>query len=271
MAKKQMIFRAKKVYGANTHYWNDDLRLLIIAILCVLNALEFSTKAKELYERIVEAWGKPSCIALIKGHFVLPVTEFIEWEKAVTNGKNYESKNVQYKAAIDKQVNDKDYQNLVLLVADFIKVGFNHKKGLKQYINKVSIENPNYIALAVQMISADDYANRHPNLEVEKEIKLGDKTIDPSPLYGVSQERTHRLHTKLLKKYGYNLNHDSKLRDTAWYWYQCRVVYSGIEDFCNRHFISTGIQLDPANINKEILLADKATGYPRKNLDNSIE
>jgi hypothetical protein len=268
MPKKK---QSRKVYGAKTHNWRPEMRPFIVAALCVYNALDFSTKAKEVYNQILEAWGKPGCISLLKGHIVMPVSEFKAWEEAVTTGNSYEPKDIRFKASHDNLVYNEDYINLVLLIAEFIRVGFNHKKDLKGYIEKVTIEKSEYLPLAVQVISAEEYIERHPDLNVEKEIKLGNKVLDPSPFNGVSQERTHRLHTKMLKKYGYSLNHDKKLSDLAWYWYQCRVVYSGIEEFCNKHFKNTGIKLDPANITKEILLADIATGYPRKNLDNSIK
>jgi hypothetical protein len=264
MSRKQFTTKTKKVYGANTHYWRDEMKPFIVAALCVYNALEFSTKANEVYEKILETWGKPGCQALLKGDMLLPSSEFIEWEKAVTNKKQYVPKDIKFKASQDVQVNNEAYINLVKLIAEFIRVGFNHKKGLIGYVNKVSIENTVYLPLAVQIVSAGEYMERHPNLDVEKELKIGDKVLDPSPLDGISSERTHRLHTKTFKRYGYNLNHDEKLRDIAFHWYQSRVVYSGIEEFCNKHFEKTGIQLDPANIDKEILLADMATGYPRK-------
>jgi hypothetical protein len=268
MPKKR---QSHKVYGVKTHYWREEMRPLIVATLCVFNALEFSTKAKGIYKQLLEAWGKPGCISLLKGNIELPISELKAWEEAVMTGNSYEPKDIRFKASHDNFVNDEDYKHLILLIAEFIKVGFNHKKGLLGYVKKVSIEKSEYLPLAVKMVSADEYIEMHPDLNFEKEIKLGDKVLDKSPFNGVSQERTHRLHTKMLKKYGYSLNHDKKLSDLAWYWYQCRVVYSGIEEFCNKHFKSTGIKLDPANITKEILIADIATGYPRKNLYNSIK
>ena len=265
MPKKR---QSHKVYGVKTHYWREEMKPLLVAALCVYRALEFSTKAKEVYTAILEAWGKPGCLALLKGNVIMPISEFVEWEKAVTNKKRYVPKDVTFEKAQDSQVNDEDYINLVKLIAEFIRVGFNHKKGLTQFVDKVSIENTTYLPLAVKVISAGEYVERRPNLDVEKELKIGDKVLDSAPLLeGVSSERTHRLHTKTFKRYGYNLNHDEKLRKISFYWYQSRVVCSGVEDFCNRHFERTGVDLDPANIDKEILIADIATGYPRKNLE----
>jgi hypothetical protein len=157
------------------------------------------------------------------------------------------------------------------LVAEFIKAGFNHKKGLSGYIYKISIESSVYLPIAVMIYSAGEYQERHPNLNTEKCLKLGDKILDITPLSGISQERTHRLHTKLFKRYGYSLSHDDKLKTIAYRWYQSRVVYSGIDEFCERYFNKNGIILDPDNIDREIKIADAATGYPRKNtieLDN---
>jgi len=57
MPKKR---QSRKVYGAKTHYWNNEIKLLLIAALCVYRALGFSIKAMEVYKSILEAWGKPN-------------------------------------------------------------------------------------------------------------------------------------------------------------------------------------------------------------------
>ncbi len=77
-------------------------------------------------------------------------------------------KDITYKETHDAQINDEDYIHLVKLIAEFIRVGFNHKKGLNRFVEKVSIENTIYLPLAVQIISAGEYVERRPNLDVER-------------------------------------------------------------------------------------------------------
>jgi len=96
-------------------------------------------------------------------------------------------------------------------------------------------------------------------------LKLGDKVLDASALDGVFNERLHRKHSKIFKRYGYRLSQDEKLRNMAWYWYQCRVVYSGPEECCIKLQLE-GENWTSANLVKEIYLCDIATGYPRRNL-----
>lgn len=79
MPKKR---QSRKVYGAKTHYWNNEIKLLLIAALCVYRALEFSTKAKEVYKSILEAWGKPNVYFLYEQLISeLSDTDLKEFEK----------------------------------------------------------------------------------------------------------------------------------------------------------------------------------------------
>jgi hypothetical protein len=72
MSKKR---KSKKVYGDKSHYWRPENRLLLIDFFCIENALEFSTKAKEIYTQILEIWERPGCQALLKGNIIMPISE----------------------------------------------------------------------------------------------------------------------------------------------------------------------------------------------------
>ncbi len=241
------------------------MKPLMIDFFCIENALEFSTKAKAIYNQILETWRTPGCQALLNGNFIMPATEFKAWEESILQKKEYEPKDIVFHKASDDKANDADYVHLVELIAEFIKAGFNHKKGLSGYVYKISIDSSEFLPLAVLIYSAGEYQERRPNLGIEPKLTIGDKTLDIAPLSGVEQERTHRLHTKLFKQYGFSMMHDKKIKELAYWWYQSRVVYSGIDEFCERIFNKTGIILDPDNVDKEIKIVDIATGYPRKN------
>ena len=85
-------------------------------------------------------------------------------------------------------------------------------------------------------------------------------------LEGQSNNRRHRRHVGLYKSHGWRLRQDQKIRDMAWSWYHCRVVYSGPEEFCRKYLLETGIELRTENIVKEIALCDDTFGYPRKGI-----
>ncbi len=73
MPKKQIITRTKKVYGAKTHYWREEIRPFIVATLCVFNALEFSTKASGIIYCPVFCGAVLFVIYPRPGFFVLPI------------------------------------------------------------------------------------------------------------------------------------------------------------------------------------------------------
>jgi hypothetical protein len=97
-----------------------------------------------------------------------------------------------------------------------------------------------------------------------KIMKVGDKIYDIKDI--MSDEVTNRIHRNLTKKYrasGFMLIHDQTLEKKARRWYQCRVVYSGPEEYC-REMQLKGDPLDPINLLHEIEDCDEVLGYPRR-------
>jgi hypothetical protein len=81
---------------------------------------------------------------------------------------------------------------------------------------------------------------------------------------GVMPRRVRSAISSDYLKAGFILKHDDKIDAVAKHWYQCRVAYSGPEEFCIKQELK-GERLDPANVSKEIRECDKAIGYPREN------
>lgn len=258
--------RARKRYGKTAHYWRQEMKPLLVAAACVDVAVKHSKDASVIYQQIIDAWDRPDCQALLKGNIVLPIAEIKAWEKAVTGNNEYDSELDIWTGFYEQYSNSDDFKYLFGLISEFIKVGFNRKTDLAKNECNVLASKAVWLCFAVGFWTAGSYLEKNPDWDGETQLKLGDKVLDASALDGVFSERLHRLHSKILKRYGYRLSQDEKLRNMAWYWYQSRVVYSGPEEFCCKYLIETGIELDPANISKEILLCDIATGYPRKNL-----
>jgi tagatose-1,6-bisphosphate aldolase len=90
---------------------------------------------------------------------------------------------------------------------------------------------------------------------------LGD-FLDNNFIFNIlNKEHVNQTHLKLLKRYGYNFRQEDIIWYVAWYWYQCRVVNSSIEEFINKYFHEEGIQLEPSKIKIEIFSGDIAMGY----------
>jgi len=242
------------------------MKPLLLAAACVDIAVEHSEDASVIYRQIIDAWDRPGCQALLKDNIALPIAEIKVWEQAVTGNNEYESEFDVWTRLYERYRKSDDFQYLFDRISDFIRVGLNRKKDLAQGEPKVIASRAICLCFAVGIWTAGSYLEKRTDWDGETQLKIGDKILDTSALDGVFSERLHRLHSKIFKRYGYRLSQDEKLRNMAWYWYQCRVVYSGPDEFCRKYLLETGIELDPANISKEILLCDIANGYPRKNL-----
>ena len=102
-------------------------------------------------------------------------------------------------------------------------------------------------------------------------ISSGDKEFGLSNFIDGESRKMHDFHVPLLNMYGYRLHQDGKIRDRAWYWYQSRVVFSGVEEFCRKYYKKEKIYFDSRNINRLIKEYDIATGYPRRHLEQANE
>jgi hypothetical protein len=158
-----------------------------------------------------------------------------------------------------------DFQEVVASINDFIKVGFNreHEKVKGKY--KVTALSSKALPLAVIMKA---YLEVKPmNL---KRYEQAPMYLHGKKLYTVKSVTTGRIPRRVQKALnkdfigaGFKLKHDDKLDREARWWYECRVVHSGPEEFC-RELALKGEILDPANVSKEIKEYDEAIGYPRE-------
>jgi hypothetical protein len=242
------------------------MKPLLLAGACVDIAVKHSKEASLVYEQIIDAWDRPDCQELLRDKVSLPIAEFAAWEKAAIGNSEYTPQADILTGLFDEYSKSDDFKYLFGLIGEFIRVGFNRKTDLAKGQCLVLVSNAVWLCLAVGFWTAGSYLEKHPNWDGETKVRLGDRVLDASALAGVSSERLHRRRSRLLKRYGYRLSGDDKLRNIAWYWYQSRVVYSGPDEFCRKYLIEEGIGLDPANVSREIRLCDVATGYPRKNL-----
>jgi hypothetical protein len=259
--------RPKRDDAQYTHYWRPEIQPLLVAAVLVYIAVNQSPEARRIYQQIMDEWGRPDCQALLKEIIVLPVAQYKEWRKAAAENREYNSELEIWMGLYEKYRESDDFKNLFGLIGEFIEAGFNRQKDLIQGKLTVTASRAAYLNFAVVMLIAGSYLEKHPELDGKTRFKFDGIVLEVSVLYGEGDERVHRLHSKLFKGLAYQLSHDDKLKMVAWRWYQCRVVYSGPEEFCIKSQLE-GIDLDPANVSKEVLLGDIATGYPRKSSPN---
>lgn len=241
------------------------MKPLLVAAMCIDVAVRHSQDASLILQQIIDAWDKPDCQALLKDNIALPIEEIRTWEKAVTGKGEYEPGFDVWTPLYERYKKSDDFQFLFDRISEFIKVGFNRKNDLARNEYKVVASKAVYLCFAVVIWTAGSYLEKHPEWDGETQLKLGDKVLDASALDGVFNERVHRLHSRLFKRYGYRLSHDKRLRNMARLWYLSRVVYSGPEECCIKLQLE-GENWTSDNLVKEILLCDIATEYPRKNL-----
>lgn len=256
--------RSKRDDARYAHYWRPEMQPLLVAAILVYIAVTQSLEARRIYQQIMDEWGKPDCQALLKEIIVLPVAQFKEWREAAAENREYDSELDIWMRLYDRYWKSDDFKHLFSLIGEFIEVGFNRKKDLSHGKLMVTASRAAYLNFAVVMMIAGSYLEKHLEPEGKTRFKFDGIVLDVSILYSEGDERVQRLHSKLFKGLAYQLSHDEKLKRIAWRWYQCRVLYSGPEEFCIKSQLE-GIDLDPANVSKEILLGDIATGYPKKN------
>jgi hypothetical protein len=256
--------RSKRDDARYAHYWRPEIQPLLVAAILVYIAVTQSPEARRIYQQIMDEWGKPDCQALLKEIIALPVEQYKEWRKAAAEDREYDSELDIWMDLYEKYRKNDDFKKLFDLIGEFIEAGFNRKEDLIQEKLMVTASRAAYLNFAVVMLIAGSYLEKHLGTEGKTRFKFDGIVLDVSILYSEGDERVQRLHSKLFKGLAYQLSHDEKLKKVAWRWYQCRVLYSGPEEFCIKSQLE-GIDLDPANVSKEILLGDIATGYPKKN------
>jgi len=260
------------------------------AVLAIV--LEENDKAKLIFEQIKENCKLPGCQeAFIKFEKDLPKGQKIIRDIVKSAGYNIKkppSREInQLKIGKDfifgtKQLienytrkftpwvksnnqSNNDFQEVVASIAEFIAVGFNREREQAKSKYKVTALSSKALPLAVIMKAY---------LEVKP---MNMKRYEQAPMYlhgkkiysmravtsGKIPRRVQRALNKDFIGAGFKLKHDDKLDREAGWWYQCRVVYSGPEEFC-RELALRGEVLDPANVSKEIKEFDEAMGYPRE-------
>ena len=159
MSKKR---KSKHIYGKDAHNWREEMQPLLLAAACVNIAVEYSKEAKLIHQQIVDAWDRPDCQALLKDNIAIPFEEIKTWEKAVTSNSEHNSELDVWTPLYERYSKSDDFKYLFDLVSQFIKVGFNRKKGLFDRKQKVTASKAICLCFAVGIWTAGSYLEKHP-------------------------------------------------------------------------------------------------------------
>ena len=273
------------------HYWVEASLPLAYAVACVEVVCEGSEKARTAYDKIVEGWSAPG----MKGVFddvdsVIPESEKRKIRKALLNPEtellrdpNRPFRELE-KMFVGLEVNEDFYKydevgelsgeerqeaeqvaNLTWLIMKFVRVGFNRESDIEKgrYRVEVSEEAP-WLLWAVGIRSLLDSCKiRFEQIRDFYKIRgYKGKVIDFHKV--LSEQPMSRLHREMIagaKAADLRLKNDKTIVKAAQHWYQCRVVFRGVNKYCAA---LENYQLEPKNISKQIRPCDEALGYVRR-------
>lgn len=263
--KAKLNKQERVLYGQKTQYWPDEFLPFLVASACVEVVLKNSEEASLIYHEAKEAWGRQDCRNALNG-VKIPFSSMLGAIDAVVSNKIADYSN-PLAGIIEQHKDSADFKYLISRVNDFIKVGFNSETDQAKARYKVKPSSENWLFYAVFIGILVDFSAERKDWDTYKLLEFGGQVYDPTTFMDAEHSnRKYRRKVSYYRSFGWRLRQDDKLKNMAWYWYQSRVVYSGPEEFCRKYLIEKGIELEPANVSKEILLCDMATGYPRKNL-----
>lgn len=256
--------QGRKIYGKSAQYWPVEMQPFVVAAACVQIVLENSEKASLIYTEAKEAWGRKDCQKALS-EVKIPFSSMLAAVDAVVSNKMADYSNPMYDI-IEQYKDSEDFKYLISRINNFIKVGFNSESDQAKGRYKVTPSKDNWLFYAVFIGTVVDFSEERADWDTYKLVEFGGKVYDPTTFMDPEKSnRKHRRKVYRYKKFNWRLRHDQKIRDIAWHWYQCRVIYAGPTEFCqSRDFISEDTP-DPNDIDKEIRDCDLAVGYPRGN------
>jgi len=278
-------------FGKSFHYWPQGALPLAYAMALVEVVSVNSERAGAIYQEILDTWVRPEVKELYDELIArVPDSEKEDWKNKIKNPELAFGSDVNklfkdferflIKANLEKVVKRKfkitpeslpekseEVWNLFSLIMEFIKVGFNREeaqaKGRYRVLPSI---NPFWLVLAVMYrTSFESHQITLGRLrKIYKVRKYKGKIYDfEDVLTNQPTSRMHRMVVSNAKKAGRVLRHDEKFLYGAWLWYQCRVVHSSIDKFCDK-LAADGTILDPKNIDKDIRPYDEAVGYEKR-------
>ena len=253
------------------------VRLAVYAFACVEVALEHvEEEVRTTYYSVVNAWDLPGCQALIN-EMALSTEDISTWlrsfDGALNDNKPLADWPSQFATVFMNTEGNADFIRLFQLAGYFVWTAFNRKEDLENRTPKVLpfVKDP-YLLAAVVFLALQDYLTLSPEVKGpsvwsdESQAKFDQYCVDilaaPSTRKGrVLKQEVRRM----LRREGYVLRHDSKIRKAAEAWYKCRVNPGRIEDYVDELANNNiSADLDRRNLQNAIVPCDEATGWPRR-------
>jgi hypothetical protein len=292
--RNEDIVNNESWFNGIPYHWATASLPLAYAAACVEVVLGSSEKAREIYEKIIDTWGKQGI--KVQGEKIFkrvpgsekvrlkeiaihpeigfspdPDKPFEQLESIFSDLSNDKKiKQIYKKLKLSK--NKKDSEELfesARLVCDFIIFGFNKESDIRKDKCKI-LPNFEYPWLILAIMIRSLYEHYGITMEKLKNIykvkKYKDKVIDFDKLK--IEQPTNRLIRRIIansKAMKLKLHNDKIFINAARAWYQSRVVYGSVEKYCDAELMR-GIMLDPKNVDKQIRPCDEAVGYIRRKI-----
>jgi hypothetical protein len=273
------------------HHWAIASLPLAYALACVEVLSNSSTKAGEIYKQIIEAWShlglktlydafvsevsdselervKEALIHPEKDSLPDPNKPFRDLEYLFSGLKineDFLEDNVNHELSPEEEKAAEQYMKIVCLILEFVIEGFNRDSDKQnERYRVVPSEKAPWLICTVMIRTVFDSNNI--TLErlryIYKVRKYKGKVIDfHNVLTEQPMSRWHRRIVASSKAVKLKLKNDRIFKEAARHWYNCRVVYSSINKYCDA---PGNYHLDPKNINKQIRPCDDAVGYIRR-------
>jgi hypothetical protein len=275
------------------HYWAEASLPFAYAVACIEVVSRSSEKARVLYNRIVEAWSNPGLKVVlddigsmipesgkekIREALLHPETGFspdpnkpfrqieeafsgLEVNEGFLKGDGMEG------VSSEEREHAVQLANLTWLIMEFIRVGFNREADIEKGRYRVEVsERAPWLVWAVGIRTLfDSYRIKFDQVrDFYKVRRYKGKIIDFQKV--LAEQPMSRLHREIVagaKAANLRLKNDETIMDAAQHWYQCRVVYPSIKEFCDAKS-DEGIILELQNVDKQIKPCDDAVGYIRR-------
>jgi len=275
------------------HRWADSSLPMAYAMACVEVVCQNSEKASSIYKEILKAWVKPETNKLCSEVILrMSNSEVEEWKELIKNpesviksdinepwnnfplalqNEDYMKRFLEENFEINAELVEDNYPeivNLIKLVCKFIFIGFNREIEIRQGKYRViPTFTPPWLLLSViyrtcfesNNITSDRMQKMYKVRKVRGKIYDFEQVLTKQPM-----SRMHREIAKYRQRKNVSLRHDSKFLDSAWIWYQCRIINSNIEEFLDKEMEKGNDKLDIKNVQKEVKLCDDAVGYQKR-------
>ena len=268
-----------------SRYYPPELTQFLWCTACLGIALEQSEEASDIFEDIIDCLDLPGVKETFdKVENELPDSKYLLKQivkeagydvnkppsaesLGITHIRGLFSGGIRYISrygdkyvswALKTRRSKRDFQLLLNKIEELIRVGFKNK--IKPSNAEMLGQTICILALSVRNEMLLEQVDKAKIIRSEKSIFTVEDMLNRT-----MTAKLNRAATKNFKKSGFFLKHEDTIESTALKWYQCRIVYSGPEEYCLKLALKGETEY-PSNVSQQIKVCDEAMGYPRRNL-----